>query len=281
MKIIYIVFVMVFSTFTFAQNERTEKDALLLINSGKSVKEIHQKVNKLIQPLLSLEKIILLEKLYKTSFKSENYDLTFDLLLTQTFEGQTDGKVLEDSIGQYYLNQSQTRYRRLEKAKDSIYVIQCHKNFPKANLEIGFTLRRLLRTDQHLKFMMLHENNVVKRDSIIRLIRKSDSIQEKIVEQIYIDYGYPGKSLVGTCSSTCALLFLNSTPTFKLKYIHLIQKAVDEKELNFDIKFAIDKTLYTNFGKSMYGNWLKNATLIVDLKEIRYFNNLLKIHPIL
>jgi hypothetical protein len=249
----------------------------LLVDQNKGEKEIVKDILKATKKNNVSEKIELYNALIRHAYLKKKINVTYDLYLKCIRLGRTESTLLEEPSALYFHENDPIKYKTLEKEVDSMFINHCKKNWKNANMEVAFTLRRLIRMDQRLKNKALNEKDTLNQKVLWKEIKVNDICTEVLLKTIFDDYGYPGKSMVGTESATAAILFLHMSSTFQINYINLLQKAVNERELNFDLKFTVDKLLSKVYKKSMYGNWLHQSTLITDPAEIKKYNELLNL----
>ncbi len=249
----------------------------LVVDQNKDEKQIVKDLLKATKKNEVAEKIELYNALIRHAYLKKKFSVTYDLYIKCIRLGRTESTLLEEPSALYFLENTPKKYIRLEQEVDSMFLVNCQRNWKNANLEVAFTLRRMIRIDQRLKNAAIQEKDTVIQKVLWKDIRVNDACNEVMLKTIFEDYGYPGNSIVGTESATAAVLFLHMSSSFQVKYINLLQKAVSERELNFDMKFAVDKVLSKLYKKSMYGNWLNQATLITDPAEIKKYNELLNL----
>ncbi len=221
----------------------------------------------------------LYDSLILKTLKESNFDYSFNLMLEKVKSGCTYVMILEDSIANVLKVRSLEQYRILEEAVNREFINKSLKYYPTINFELAFIIRHLFRLDQRTKLKTFDKKNKPIMDSLRKIAIEQDSITEHALIQIFDEYGYPGISLTGEESSTCFILMLHVSSTFCIKYIHLVQQAIEEKELYADLDFLIDKTLHKCCGKTIYGTlWTKYSPLVTDPVEVENLKALLKIH---
>jgi len=211
--------------------------------------------------------------------KGADYDYCFELTIAKVRNGFVHIIVLEDSIANVIKSYSPEKYKILEKVVNEEFIKNSEKYYPDINLELAFTIRQLFRLDQRAKLKAFYyKNNKLILDSLRRISNKQDSITEIILEQIFDEYGYPGISLVGIEASSCYIMMLHVSADFAIKYMHLVQEAINSKELYADLDFLVDKTLHKCCQKTIYGTlWSKYSPLVTDPDEIKQLKTLLNI----
>ncbi|MEN0057001.1 MAG: DUF6624 domain-containing protein [Mucilaginibacter sp.] len=121
----------------------------------------------------------------------------------------------------------------------------------KVNQTLKRTLDSVYNIDQGLRQYGDNAVTVAQKDSIVKALGLSKTEQEKlkkywwgvvsyhdslnliIVEKIFKQYGYPGKSLVGTPTNEAAFFVIQHSPPKIPEYFPLIKKAGENKELPY------------------------------------------------
>jgi murein L,D-transpeptidase YcbB/YkuD len=87
-------------------------------------------------------------------------------------------------------------------------------------------------------------------------IHRSDSLNLVKIEQIIHEYGYPGKSLVGSREMSTAWLIIQHSPlSIQEKYLPLIKKAAKEGEVEkSNLALLIDRIRMNKGQKQLYGS---------------------------
>jgi hypothetical protein len=92
---------------------------------------------------------------------------------------------------------------------------------------------------------------------VIKLIPLVDSLNLVRVEQIIKKYGYPGLSLVGQETNEAAFYVIQHSEKID-KYLPIIKKASDKKELSFKLyAMMLDRSLMYNGKEQIYGTQIK------------------------
>jgi hypothetical protein len=166
--------------------------------------------------------------------------------------------VLEDLPAIYLKDNFNLKYQELEHLADSMFLVK-NKNI---NIELAFVLRHMVRRDQAIRTRETQayiRKDTLASDSLMAIMRNVDFINEKLLGEIFERYGYPGYSLVGSEHNACSLLMHHMPLEFQFKYIHLLIKAVENKELFENLNFLIDKILYNKYKITLYGtHWSNN-----------------------
>ena len=282
----YIVFIILFvfhtSHYLYAQEKYDiNYDILLKEIKNESVDVIS--IQNYIQQFNNIDKaarINLTERLVSDAFDLKKYSLAYDLRLFSIQIGKSDCLILEDQLGQYLRKNNIEKYRKLENEYYLHYNNYLDQYSPNVNREICFVLHRMVRLDQRTKFEANNNQDSTKNDFLWDLVRVQDSLNEILFGQIIEEFGYPGKSLVGFADMSIGyILMLHMSTKFQMKYVYLLKKAYDEKELYSNIPFLIDKILYKCCRKSIYGNWVGEglAQLETDPKAIELLLKQLKL----
>jgi hypothetical protein len=138
----------------------------------------------------------------------------------------------------------------------------------KINLTLKKELDSILFEDQNLRDLISSELLQTKSDSlakvfninktelipyIIKQIPISDSLNLVRVEQIIKQFGYPGLSLVGPETNEAVYYVIQHSKKID-KYLPLIKKAADKKELQFTLYAQmLDRSLMYNGKEQIYG----------------------------
>ena len=136
------------------------------------------------------------------------------------------------------------------------------------NLRLKHELDSILVVDQRLRQMLFDKGNVQQRDSVIqahqltksntdwglnKLLNQTDSVNLVRVEAIISQYGYPGKSLVGTPTNESAFYVIQHSSRIP-QYLPLIEQAARQGELPF-VRYAmmLDRKLMNEEKPQVYG----------------------------
>lgn len=249
-----------------------------LYTQKKSSEKLIKYISKKSKTISENELHSLYDSLILKAVKESNFDYCFNLTLGKIKSGYTHVMVLEDSIANIIKLHSLEQYRMLEETVNREFITKSLKYYPTINFELAFTIRHIFRLDQRAKLKLFDTKNESIIDSLRKIATTQDSITEIALSQIFTDYGYPGLSLVGEEASSCFLLMLHVDSKFCIQYIHLLQKAIEDKQLYADLNFLIDKTLHKCCGKTIYGTiWTKYSPLVTDPVEVENLKKLLKI----
>ena len=147
----------------------------------------------------------------------------------------------------------------------------------KINLTLKKELDSILFEDQNLRELFSSNLLQTKRDSlasvfkidkkdlgpyIIKQISISDSLNLIRVEQIIKEYGYPGISLVGPETNEAAYYVIQHSTKID-KYLSLIKKAADKKELRFTLYAQmLDRSLMYKGKEQIYGTQGKGLEVL-------------------
>jgi len=147
----------------------------------------------------------------------------------------------------------------------------------KINLTLKNELDSILSEDQNLRELISSDLLQTKSDSlasvfkidkkdlvpyIIKQIPISDSLNLIRVEQIIKEYGYPGISLVGPETNEAAYYVIQHSTKID-KYLSLIKKAADKKELRFTLYAQmLDRSLMYKGKEQIYGTQGKGLQVL-------------------
>jgi hypothetical protein len=147
----------------------------------------------------------------------------------------------------------------------------------KINLTLKKELDSILLEDQNLRELISSDLLQTKSDSlasvfkidkkdlvpyIIKQIPISDSLNLIRVEQIIKEYGYPGISLVGPETNEVAYYVIQHSTKID-KYLSLIKKAADQKELRFTLYAQmLDRSLMYQNKEQIYGTQGKGLQVL-------------------
>lgn len=89
---------------------------------------------------------------------------------------------------------------------------------------------------------------------LINKLASTDSSNLVRVEEIIKQYGYPGKSLVGTPTNEAAFFIIQHSKKID-QYLPVIKKAAEKKELQFSLyAMMLDRSLMYNGKEQVYGS---------------------------
>lgn len=92
-------------------------------------------------------------------------------------------------------------------------------------------------------------------DSLWVLQNKADSANQNRIEEIIEEYGYPGRSLVGSQGSTAFMVIQHSNQEMQEKYLPLLKEQADEGEILWSsVALMIDRVLLGKGEKQIYGS---------------------------
>lgn len=96
-------------------------------------------------------------------------------------------------------------------------------------------------------------------DSLNRLIRLTDSLNQLKVQKTIDLYGWLGKSEVGDMANqTLFLIVQHSDMTIQEKYLPLLRKSVSKEESNaYDLALLEDRILMSQGKKQLYGSQVR------------------------
>jgi hypothetical protein len=87
-----------------------------------------------------------------------------------------------------------------------------------------------------------------------KIMQQIDSINLKKVEAIIVNYGYPGKTLVGEPANTTVFYVIQHNSSIIPKYYPLIEKAGKKGELPFKyVAMMLDRKLSNEGKEQVYG----------------------------
>jgi hypothetical protein len=200
--------------------------------------------------------------------------------------GSSSAVILNLHTGLYIKTNFPEQYKELEHLSDSMYVVSCN-NFKNAsiNLQLGFLLRYMIRKDQDVRTReMIARSATQKRDTVldefVDEMNKVDSVNEVLLTEIFKQYGFPDYSLVGGEGSTASFIFEHMTPDFQIKYIHLLEEAIEKQKIFIgqrDFHFMIDKLLYKKYRITLYGTHFTKAPPEKDKAVINKYRRLLQL----
>ncbi|GEN73528.1 DUF6624 domain-containing protein [Chryseobacterium lathyri] len=142
------------------------------------------------------------------------------------------------------------------------------------NLELKKELAQIYKDDQiyreltqpnitpERKAEIIKEKNLSTEDVSTGLIKLMDDQDQKNlvkVEKIIEKYGYPGKSMVGEPENYAVWYVIQHSPKIE-KYLPLIKKAADEKELPFRLyAMMLDRKLMYENKEQIYGTQIRSV----------------------
>ncbi|MGG5208741.1 DUF6624 domain-containing protein [Chryseobacterium sp. MIQD13] len=149
------------------------------------------------------------------------------------------------------------------------------------NSELKKELAQIFKDDQVYREMMqpnitperkkeiMTERNITNADLGARLSKlMNDQDHENLikVETIIKKYGYPGKSMVGEPENKAVWYVIQHSPEIE-KYLPLIKKAADEKELPFRLyAMMLDRKLMYENKEQIYGTQVRSFFTTKDGK---------------
>ena len=264
-------YILIFLFFIIFQKALSQNEAIILFNQAKALGFNFSDSLSKDNTFTKSDSINQMEEMITYIFSKNDYDLAYELRLLSLKIGQKDCLILEDDLARYLRIYDDKRYLYFEAEFNRFYLDYVQNFSPDINLDLSLKLQRMIRLDQRTKFDAENCEEPLKKDSLWEIARVQDSINEVIFLEILKEYGYPGKSLVGYQNMSIGyLLMLHMSTDFQIKYVYLLEKAIEEKELYSNIEFLIDKILYKCCKKSIYGNWTKNglAELVTSKDEI-------------
>ncbi|MDR0794291.1 MAG: hypothetical protein LBE82_13365 [Chitinophagaceae bacterium] len=111
------------------------------------------------------------------------------------------------------------------------------------------------KADSFAAVFKVPENELA--DYLIKTMQQTDSSNIKRVKEICSQYGYPGKSLVGTPTNEAAFYVIQHSLNID-EYLPLIKKAADNGELSFRLyAMMLDRSLMYHGQEQMYGTQVK------------------------
>jgi len=147
----------------------------------------------------------------------------------------------------------------------------------KINIVLKKELDSIYRKDQSLRELISSGLYQTKADSIadsyqipkselinyiVKTIPVLDSLNLLRIEQIIRQYGYPGKSLVGTETNEAAFWVIQHSQNID-KYLPVIQKAADKNELPFWLYGTmLDRSLMYKGKEQIYGTQGKGLEIL-------------------
>jgi hypothetical protein len=147
----------------------------------------------------------------------------------------------------------------------------------KVNFSLKHELDSLFKRDQEFRNLISSDLIQTKTDSlavvykvpkdgliqyIINIIPTIDSTNLIRVEEIIKQYGYPGKSLVGTETNEAAFFIIQHSKSID-KFLPVVKKAVDKNELSYKLYAMMqDRSLMYNGKEQIYGTQGKGIQYI-------------------
>lgn len=108
---------------------------------------------------------------------------------------------------------------------------------------------------------------------LIKNMMEVDTANSKRIEEIFKEYGYPGKSLVGTPTNEAAFFVLQHSHKIK-KYIHYVEQAAKNGELPFKhYAMMLDRSLMREGKEQLYGtqaHGFKTVDSVTGEEEWKY-----------
>lgn len=282
-RVLYCILTLVvfIGNYSFSQTYPLQKilhECSELYKRGKEANKVIQYLNQERETLKIIELYSIYDSLIQTAQKNEDYNGCYDFIMGKIDLGYDDVMLLENPLGVVFRLHYPEKYQQLEQAVNKKFVEKSLKYFPDINLELAFTIRHLFRYDQRTKIATYAGNDKKTIDSLRVLAIQQDSITEKVLKNIFDTYGYPGLSLVGTVTNDIYIIMLHLGTDFQIEYIHLVQEAIINKELQVEIDILADKILHKCCNKTIYGTiWSKYSPLTTDPDEVKKLKELLRI----
>ena len=158
---------------------------------------------------------------------SSTFDCHSQSQINQSLKKQLDQILFTDQIYREYLDNSLSDERRIEIAKLTNH------------------------TPQFLK------------ENIFNILQKNDSLNFIIIEEIIIEFGYPGKSLVGVPTNKAAFYVIQHTPAKIAEYYPIIEQAAKNGELPFQLSaMMLDRKLANERKEQIYGTQIYGTTIL-------------------
>lgn len=145
-----------------------------------------------------------------------------------------------------------------------------------SNLSLKKELDSIYTVDQHYRQLLFSGVTKTKPDSLAAVykiskeelsdylrkkMQETDSLNLIRIEQILQQYGYPGRSLVGTPTNEAAFFVIQHSPNIE-KHLPLIKQAADKKELPFSLyAMMLDRALMYKGEEQIYGTQGKGLTI--------------------
>ncbi|KPE49951.1 DUF6624 domain-containing protein [Chryseobacterium indologenes] len=148
------------------------------------------------------------------------------------------------------------------------------------NTELKKELAQIYKDDQIYRELMspitaerrqeiMAEKNLTQADMGAELPKRMDAQDRENlikVEKIIKKYGYPGKSLVGEPENKAVWYVIQHSPEIE-KYLPMIKKAAEEKELPFRLyAMMLDRKLMQENKEQIYGTQARSYTVTKDGK---------------
>ncbi len=142
----------------------------------------------------------------------------------------------------------------------------------KLNVVLKKKLDSVYVLDQKYREAMMLIQNQAKKDSIIRVLGISpenyQGLQNQIdkdnlafIENVFNQYGYPGKSLVGTPTNEAAWNVIQHSNSIS-KYLPLIKTAAENNELPFRLYATmLDRNLLQQDREQIYGTQIQGQKM--------------------
>jgi hypothetical protein len=147
----------------------------------------------------------------------------------------------------YFVNlPAQANYNStLKKELDSLYVLdQKYRN-------VLFITNFQEKRDSLASVFDIPVDNL--QDSLIKLMMRADSSNIKRIDEIIAQYGYPGKTRVGTPTNESTWYIIQHSPKIDT-YLPIIKKAAQKKELPYELYAKmLDRSLMQNGKEQVYG----------------------------
>ncbi|MEO7212204.1 DUF6624 domain-containing protein [Mucilaginibacter sp.] len=137
---------------------------------------------------------------------------------------------------------------------DSIYVLdQKYRELASIKLDSN-------QVDSLSKLYHLSKKNLT--FGLMSLQSKIDSTNLKRIEEIIVQYGYPGKSLVDTPTNEAVFYVLQHSTVID-KYLPLVEKAAKAKELPFHLYAMMkDRSLMYNKQEQIWGSQARGQSIM-------------------
>lgn len=168
---------------------------------------------------------------YNSEIDSMSY--YFEEAIKQGFRHRA---VFEEYFSSFYPVYYHPIINVLRRKIETNFLLYCENSGSKINIELALELSKMWENDQRIRQeIQLIENidySENRRDSLTNEIKRIDASNVKRLKEIILQYGYPGKTLVGNDYSIVAFFIIqHSNYNFQKESLPLLEDAVKKGEL--------------------------------------------------
>lgn len=179
-------------------------------------------------------------------------------------QGYRHRAVFEEYFSSFYPVYYHPIINVLRRKIETNFLLYCENSGSKINIELALELSKMWENDQRIRQeIQLIENidySENRRDSLTNEIKRIDASNVKRLKEIILQYGYPGKTLVGYDYNYIAFFIIqHSNYEFQINLLPTLEEAVSNNELDEGLLPALyDRISLQKNGTQKYGTQKKN-----------------------